>query len=170
MLSFDVRSLESHAAVVDDVLSPDDPIWQAGDTKPSGPVHVTGRLSAAGPGRFYWHGRIEGDVTVSCRRCLTDTQGQVADDAYLIFAEKGDEDTDDDPDVYVLDPKALALDLRPAIREQWLLAVPTFALCREDCKGLCPTCGTDLNAEPCDCPPSTDSRWDALRKLDRSSR
>lgn len=170
MLSFDMRSLESRAAVVDEELSPDDPVWQPGDTRPSGPMHVTGRLSAAGPGRFYWHGRIEGDVTVSCRRCLTDAQGQVADEAHLIFAERGDEATTDDPDVYALDPNARELDLRPALREQWLLAVPAFALCREDCKGLCLTCGADLNAGQCDCPPSIDSRWDALHKLDRSSR
>lgn len=170
MLSFDMRSLATRAAVVDEDLSPDDPVWQAGDTRPSGPVHVTGRLSAAGPGRFYWHGRIEGDVTVACRRCLTDTQAKVADETHVIFAERGDPTTDDDPDVYELDPAALELDLRPAIREQWLLAVPAFALCRDDCQGLCPTCGTDLNAGPCDCPPATDSRWDALHKLDSSSR
>lgn len=170
MLSFDLRSLESHAVVVDEDLSSDDAIWQPGDATPSGPVHVSGRLSAAGPGRFYWHGRVEGDVTVSCRRCLTDTRAHVADETHVVFAEHGDETTVDDPDVYQLDPKAQELDLRPAIREQWLLAVPAFALCREECKGLCPTCGTDLNAGPCDCPPPTDSTWDALRKLDRSSR
>ena len=43
------------------------------------------------------------------------------------------------------------LDLRPSVREQWLLAVPSFVLCREDCKGLCPHCGADLNLGPCGC-------------------
>jgi uncharacterized protein len=53
------------------------------------------------------------------------------------------------------------------VREQWLLAVPTFLLCRDDCKGLCPTCGVDLNAGECQCPPqiTVDSRWDALRAV-----
>ena len=50
--------------------------------------------------------------------------------------------------------------------EQWLLDVPGYALCREDCKGLCPTCGADLNEGECECPPAADSRWDALRKID----
>ena len=71
----------------------------------------------------------------------------------------------DDPDVYVVDPRSIELDLRPALREQWLLAVPSFVQCREDCKGLCPTCGTDLNAGECECAPATDSRWDTLRKV-----
>ena len=58
------------------------------------------------------------------------------------------------------------LDLRPALREQWLLNVPGYALCRDDCKGLCPTCGAELNVGPCDCAStSADPRWDALRKL-----
>ena len=50
MLSFDIRSLESHAVVVDEDLSADDPVWQEEDPKPAGAVHVTGRLSAAGSG------------------------------------------------------------------------------------------------------------------------
>jgi uncharacterized protein len=164
MLSFDIRSLESHAATVDAWLSPDDSVWKAGDPKPSQPVHVTGRVSAAGPGRFYWHGRLEGDVDMPCRRCLADATAHVADEAHVIFAEEGDEDTDD-PDVYRLPDSADELDLRPSIREQWLLAVPQFALCREDCKGLCPKCGADLNAGSCGCPPASDSRWEALKKV-----
>ena len=48
-------------------------------------------------------------------------------------------------------------------REEWLLAVPAFSLCREDCKGLCPRCGADLNERPCDCADTTDARWDALK-------
>jgi uncharacterized protein len=163
MLSFDIRSLESYAATVDEWLSPLDPVWQSSDPKPAEPVHVTGRISAAGPGRFYWHGRVEGDVVMPCRRCLEDARAHVVDDAHLIFAEEGDEDTDD-PDVYHLQPEASELDLRPAIREQWLLAAPQFTLCREDCPGLCPTCGADLNAGPCGCPPAVDARWDVLKK------
>lgn len=170
MLYFDIRSLESHAAVVDEELAADDDVWEEGDPKPATGVHVTGRLSAAGPGRFYWHGRIEGDVVLACNRCLAEARAHVSDEAHLIFAEQGDEDTDD-PDVYQLDPRAEELDLRPAIREEWLLAAPTYALCQEQCKGLCPRCGADLNAGPHECSETgTDPRWDTLRKLNQSSK
>src|SRR5262245_65264266 len=125
MLSFDIRSLEAHAAVVDEDLSAEDSVWEADDLKPKGAVHVTGRLSAAGPGRFYWHGRIEGDVALECSRCLADTTAHVSDETHLIFADREDEETVDS-DVYQLDPKDRDLDLRPAIREEWLLAAPTF--------------------------------------------
>ena len=94
----------------------------------------------------------------------------MSDEAHLIFAEQGDEDTDD-PDVYQLDPRADELDLRPAIREEWLLAAPTYALCREDCRGLCARCGADLNAGPHGCSDETeDPSWEALRKLNESSK
>ena len=175
MLSFDIRALESHAAVVDDELAENDPVWEEGDPKPEGAVHVTGRLSAAGPNRFYWHGRIKGSVALSCSRCLLPATASVNDETHIIFADGGvsgeDDETADDPDVYQLDPQALELDLRPAIREQWLLSAPSFALCRDDCKGLCPRCGEDLNAGPHDCSQEeADPRWAALRKLKESSK
>ena len=168
MLSFDIRSLESHAAVVDEELSANDSVWQDEDPKPIDAVHVTGRLSAAGPGRFYWHGRIEGEVALECSRCLTATERHVNDEAHLIFADSENDETDD-PDVYLIDSAAIELDLRPALREQWILAAPTFALCREDCRGFCPRCGADLNAGPHDCShEEVDPRWEALRKLNES--
>src|SRR3982750_594179 len=168
MLSFDIRSLTERAVTVDDTLSADDPVWEEGDPKPSSPLHVKGRLSAAGPGQFYWHGTIEGKVALECRRCLGDASGHVSAEAHLIFAEAGTEGVDDDPDVFLLDDRKAELDLRPALREQWLLHVPGYALCREDCKGLCPTCGAELTLGPHECTStSADPRWDALRKLQR---
>ena len=163
MLSFDLREIESQPAHVSGELMPDDPVWEEGDTLPAGPIKVTGRLSRAGPGKFYFHGHLEGELKTECRRCLTAVDDDVDDELHLIFAEAGDADAELDPDVYQLDERAMELDLRPAVREQWLLLVPSFAVCTEDCKGLCPTCGVDRNVTSCDCAPHIDSRWDALR-------
>jgi len=165
MLSFDIRSLESHAAHVSGSLAPDDPIWEEGDVRPSEPIRVEGRLSAAGPSRFYFSGRVHGKTEIPCRRCLKEVEVSVSEDAHFIFSSEG-EDTADDPDVFPFDPLAVTLDLKPAVRELWLLSVPGFALCREDCKGLCPNCGIDWNNGTCDCVPvTTESRWDALRAI-----
>lgn len=164
MLSFDIRELERQAVIVDGELSPDDAVWAEGDPTPDAPVHATGRLSKAGNGRFYWSGRIEGTVREACRRCLVDVSARVSEHVHVLFVEADDE-VAEDPDAYRLPPHASTIDLRPAIREQWLLGAPSFVLCREDCKGICPQCGADLNAGPCDCPPVTDSRWDALRSV-----
>jgi uncharacterized protein len=168
MLCYNVRDLEQQAARVEGWLAADDGVWQAGDSLPSEPLHVTGRLSKAGTGRFYWQGRVEGTTALPCRRCLVDVRVKVAEDVHLIFADS-DSDEAEDPDVFRLPRRAAVVDLRPAIREQWLLSAPAFALCREECKGLCARCGADLNAGPCECPPAVDGRWEALRAVRRDA-
>ena len=102
-------------------------------------------------------------MNAECRRCLTDVGESVDGEMHLIFAEQDDPDAADDPDMYLIEDRAAELDLRPALREQWLLVAPRFTLCAEDCKGLCPTCGTDRNVNSCDCAAQADSRWDTLR-------
>ena len=104
MLSFDIRSLEDQAATVNGELSATDPIWIEGDMRPESAVRATGRLSVAGPGRYYWSGAIAGTATVPCRRCLTDTTVKVAENVHVLYAEAGDEI--DDPEVYELAPRA----------------------------------------------------------------
>ncbi len=162
MLSFDIRSLETKAVHVDGSIRPDDPIWESGDVRPTEPIRVTGRLSSAGEGRFYFTGRIEGRIELPCRLCLEEVEAEVDEDVHLLLAETGAEEADD-PDVFLYDPNERMLDLRRAVRENWLLSAPAYVQCREDCKGLCPSCGTNLNESTCSCTiTKTESRWDAL--------
>jgi len=62
-----------------------------------------------------------------------------------------DPEAAEDPSVYPLPLEATQVDLGAVVREELALEVPGFVLCREDCAGLCPKCGADLNAGPCDC-------------------
>jgi uncharacterized protein len=164
MLSFDIRTLESEAVLVDDDLPANDPVWLAADTRPLDALHVEGRFSTAGNGRFYFSGRFSGAVTLECRKCLVEVTREVSEDAHFLFAPSGDPTTEDDPDVFTYDPGAHQIDLKPAVREGWLLSAPAFVECREDCKGLCLKCGADLNEQACDCEPiTTDARWESLR-------
>jgi uncharacterized protein len=56
--------------------------------------------------------------------------------------------------------------LEDVLREQVLLSLPARSLCRQDCKGLCPRCGRNLNTESCNCGDSpADPRWSALSDL-----
>ena len=57
------------------------------------------------------------------------------------------------------------IDLDELAREQLELSLPIRVLCREDCRGLCSQCGTDLNREQCQCPKPMDPRWQALADL-----
>lgn len=164
MLSFDIRSLETRAVQVDGALEPDDPVWSEGDVRPSEALAVTGRLSSAGEGRFYFSGRIVGSIELPCRLCLEDVESPVEEEVHFLLAETGAEEADD-PDVFLYDPSARMLDLRAAVRETWILTAPAFVQCSESCKGLCAVCGTNLNESSCSCTPTkADTRWDALLK------
>jgi len=58
------------------------------------------------------------------------------------------------------------IDLDPVIREQLLLALPSYPVCQESCKGLCPVCGVNLNERDCGCDRHVpDPRWAALEKF-----
>ena len=144
MLSFDLRSLETKAAQVDGFVQPDDPVWEEGDNRPSESIRVTGRLSAAGDGRFYFTGRMEGRFELPCRRCLEPVNVEVSEDVHFLLAELGAEEADD-PEVFLFDPNARLLDLRAAVRETWLLTAPAYVQCTDDCKGLCATCGINFD-------------------------
>jgi uncharacterized protein len=165
MLCFDIRSLEARAESVDGVLEVDDPVWEEGDLRPANAgVQVVGRLSGAGAGRFYFSGRLEGAAVTSCRRCLIDVEAPVSEEVHILFAQSNLDVADED-DVVPIPANERELDLRPAVREEWLVSVPAFALCREECLGLCPSCGADRNSGDCSCQPATDPRWEALRGL-----
>lgn len=57
------------------------------------------------------------------------------------------------------------VDVTPDIREDILLQLPTFPVCKADCRGLCPQCGCNLNHGRCSCRPPESNRWGALDGL-----
>jgi uncharacterized protein len=71
----------------------------------------------------------------------------------------------EEPGCFTIDENHI-LDLTEAVRQYALLAVPMKPLCKENCAGLCPVCGQNLNQGPCGCPPrEADPRWAELSKL-----
>jgi uncharacterized protein len=154
------------------------------------PVTFTGRLERQGPG-FLLNGRVVFDGVTSCARCLASVSFRRASDAFWVFAPahekaregksapkadrtekraKGEGDAEDglelapeDLDVLYYDDLVVPFD--PLVEEQVQLEVPLKALCREDCRGLCPMCGADRNLAPCACQPPSDERWKSLRTL-----
>jgi uncharacterized protein len=90
-------------------------------------------------------------VRGECRRCLTDVLDDVDIDVdAAVFST--DPEAADDPDFYALSERATSVDVTDVVREELALAAHSdLLLCRQDCAGLCPKCGADLNAGPCDC-------------------
>jgi uncharacterized protein len=94
-------------------------------------------------------------VLGECRRCLVDVHSTIDASVDVLFS--ADPDAGDDPSVYPLADSATHVDLRPAVRDELALAVSPLVVCREECRGLCPRCGGDLNAGACTCRPAEPS-------------
>jgi uncharacterized protein len=120
------------------------------------PPLVTGRVDRVGMD-MRLRGDIKGAVAVACARCLKQVPIRVDISFDLLYASKdpGGSRTgeielharDLDFSVYERDE----IDLDAMVLEQIELDLPSRALCREDCRGLCPQCGVDLNIDQCSC-------------------
>ena len=113
--------------------------------------------------------RFAADLRGPCQRCLADAVVHVDVDA-RDFQTTGRDNVDEpDPDLdceYLGGPSRQDLDVAAWARDCVVEAVPMSILCRADCRGICPTCGTDLNGGECDCADdSLDPRWAALGEL-----
>lgn len=100
-----------------------------------------------------------------CDRCLIDyTEERIAKQSQIFHL--GEAPPDADADILYLEYGSKEIDLTPLLKEMIVLQHPIKMLCKEDCKGLCPHCGADLNKEQCQCADElTDPRWEKLRKL-----
>lgn len=134
------------------------------------PLVVDTRLDVSGAGAGTGlRLRFATDLRGPCQRCLSDATIHVDVDA-RDFQTSGRDDVDE-PDVdldceYLGGANRQELDVAAWARDCVVEAVPMSILCRPDCKGICPTCGTDLNASSCDCvEDTTDPRWAALGEL-----
>jgi len=101
----------------------------------------------------------------SCDRCLVRFTKDVIVDQRQIY-HVGESKIQDDQEITNLPSNTTEIDLSPVISEMIWLNHPLKMLCKEDCKGLCPDCGADLNKEICSCTDKPgDPRWASLRKL-----
>ena len=103
-------------------------------------------------------GELEAVATLECVRCLKPCALSLRI-PFQVYAERsggarGFDEQELERDHYVKFFDGRRLDLAEEARETLLLEVPMTPHCREDCRGLCPRCGADLNDGPCACPPS----------------
>lgn len=104
-------------------------------------------------------GRVRGRWRAVCSRCLTALEA----DFDLGLREVFEEDPVEE-ETYPLTHDEI--DLEQPLRDLIVPELPMVPLCRDDCLGLCPTCGANRNDDPCHCgSESRDPRWDALRAL-----
>lgn len=103
----------------------------------SGQVLVTGMYSI--------------NVTSTCSRCLENFDQKISGKIQEQFE--------------ILDDNGV-IDTKEEVKENILLDIPLIAVCKKDCKGLCPRCGTNLNKNSCECAKqAVNPAWDVLSTI-----
>ena len=166
MLHLSLTAVDRGEARLKEQVPPDHAMWEGTGVELAAPLDVDLTANGVGEGVLV-RGTLATTVRTACRRCLEPVEQEVREHVDLLFAPPAEgEDEVDDGEVYPLPARGDDLDLTDAVREQVLLQVPQFTLCREECRGLCPTCGADLNAAACECvPEQAASPWDALKDV-----
>lgn len=149
---------------------------------PSNALLLSGKPSCAvtlalKEGRVLMHGVLSLDAVVDCDRCLASKQVHIDNcfDVFFEHAPEGDphmvckeyacESSDLDV-IYVAEPE---IDIFSVLEQQVMLALPVKNLCRKECRGLCYSCGKNLNDGVCNCSrEETVSPFGALAKLKHS--
>jgi uncharacterized protein len=143
------------------------------------PLHAVGRAQLVeehhGKHQLIKDIRLTGEVSTTldsaCARCLEPVVQEVDRKFDLLYrplgVDAGREEisvTSAEAEISYYQGESLLLE--DVVREQVLLALPLRVICREDCKGLCPHCGKNLNLEQCSCAePMEDPRWAALKEI-----
>jgi uncharacterized protein len=159
-MMLDLRLLDRPTGQVsgEEVVGIDDPL--AGRVAVPCRIEVEYRRAGAA---FHLHGAVSGTLSRQCHRCLDPITERVEGE-FDVVVRRGEHREETGDEVVVLSLHEHVVDLDPSIHETMVLNAPMIALCDRSCRGLCPTCGANLNRETCPCRPDPDPRWDALRE------
>jgi len=168
---FDLRQIHGERAHVERTFAP--AAFEAPDPeyRIEAPVRLSMDVEKAGSDTFRVTGRVVTQLGLDCGRCVEPFELPVDAAFELRYVPQpehggGEERELAEDDLTTAFYQDGALDVIDLLREQFQLALPMKPLCREDCKGLCPECGTNLNRASCECAPHwEDPRLAALKGL-----
>ncbi len=136
------------------------------------PITVSGEITAIGGGVLRFDGTADTKALMNCARCnepvevpfRVEISQRFAKDPESSPSASSEELTLEEVDAEPIENERV--DLEDVILYEIKLSIPMKVLCKEDCKGLCPVCGQNLNKGSCSCvTKDTDPRWDALKGL-----
>jgi uncharacterized protein len=174
----DIKDLEIRPLDFEEQFPPD-AIELSSEVRQSAPLKTSGRaeLVEEHHGKHQiikdirLRGRLAAGLELQCARCLDPVKQDVEREFDLLYRPLGvdagrDELSVTDAEAEIGYYQGEGILLEDVLREQVLLALPLKITCREDCKGLCPHCGKNLNLEQCSCAvPLEDPRWTALKEI-----
>lgn len=140
-LVIEVGDLVGHPGKAREASGSRDVLLRLGESSIKGPMHVEGEVAGTTDG-------VQADFTATgvahlqCVRCLVEWDELLAVEGSQHYSMVPDEDG------YAIEGRSV--DLSGPAQDELALGIPATPLCAENCRGLCPTCGTDLNSDPCD--------------------
>lgn len=166
MLTLDLPTVDRGEERVQREIPPHHPLWSDAGVELLEPLRVDLHARPVGEGVLV-RGTLRTLLNVACRRCLATVEWRVDRAVELLFEPLSGAEADMlEGEVYPLPERGSELDLGGLLREQLLLDVPMYVLCRDECRGLCAQCGADLNQAACDCVPEpVPGPWDALKTI-----
>ena len=176
MLVIEIRQIPPEGQDVDEALDPGGVHLEDDDEISLDEGHLRGHVEIVDGSSVHVRGQLEGTVTTHCGRCLEPYSLGIHQDLDLFYLPRLASRPEEEEEDVELDDHALVvgyyqgekLDLGEVVREQLFLSLPLKRVCREDCQGICRTCGRNQNADRCACPAPEeplDPRLEALRKL-----
>jgi len=128
---------------------------EQGGSLETGPAVVRGRVTRASRG-YEFDASLETSITLECVRCLEPFSQSLAFEFHLLFVSRDDEPHGGENQIQSADCDICLceegrVDLTAVAREQVYLHIPLKPVCTETCRGLCITCGENLNAGRCRC-------------------
>ncbi len=118
---------------------------------------------------YFCQGFVTVPVEQECARCLSIFETELSGEMHFAIrahAGKSIMGTNKDADVITVKSHEPVVELNELIRQALSLSIPMKPLCSEECRGLCPNCGVNLNEEECDCKEEDiDDRWEGLQGL-----
>lgn len=142
-------SLELPAAEVETRLEK----TEGGSIQPAAPLTLRLELAPAGS-QIVVRGTLRTSVCLACARCLEAFDFVVAENIFVVYTPQVEGHEQEEMEAGAPGQEFFAgeeIDLWPVIAEHLVLGLPIKALCRKDCRGLCPVCGKNLNLGPCQC-------------------
>jgi len=120
---------------------------------------IQGKLTATWAGdAIEVSGRLDSAVTLSCGRCLAPVASRVEIDILLCYSSKGEPGGSQEEDIEIGSEElglifyaGQEINLRPDLEQEIIMALPQHVLCKDNCQGLCPVCGGNLNQKSCAC-------------------
>ena len=116
--------------------------------------------------KYELSGTLTAAMDFCCDKCLEPVRKDVTAEVTEVFVPEGEAVQEGGEDFRQV--KGSFVDLTESLRQSLVMNMPMQILCRDDCKGLCPYCGKNLNNESCSCKKPLDPRFEALRSLLKS--